>query len=293
MPGQVILLRAATEEVLPGFMGSIQLKCNPANVDLRRLRGGQMRLLVDHDETRPVGMVTSLKAGNGEVVGEAELIETESTRSPIEDINSSLKSGLSFGFLVHKTRLLKPGESGYDEDSFNLIVERWEPYECSAVATPRGVRSKITGGLVHPPSRDAASVSTSVDAKTARPKTTTKTTKRPRTVSRRTLDSGLEREGSPAPKRPLTIPLQRDYMKEQHVAITASLASLGGSSTSPPGAGGFPSGPASHPGGVSQNTAGPSQGRRPRADYGRRKRLGQNPLGNRYATGPRGARCFR
>ena len=103
MAGQVITLRAATEETLPGFLGSIQLLCNAANVDLRRLRGGQMRLLVDHDETRPIGMVTRLEVGNEEVVGSAELILTVSTRSPVEDVNAGLKSGLSFGFLVHRT----------------------------------------------------------------------------------------------------------------------------------------------------------------------------------------------
>lgn len=44
MANQVITLTAATEEVLPSFMGTIQLLCGSANVDLRRLRGGQMRL---------------------------------------------------------------------------------------------------------------------------------------------------------------------------------------------------------------------------------------------------------
>ena len=170
-----------------------------------------------------MGIVTSLQAGNGEVVGSAELLLTESTRSPVEDVNAGLKSGLSFGFLVHKTRLLKSGEAGYDEDGFSMIVEGWEPYECSAVATPRGVRSKITGGLTGSPERDSASVST--DAKTA--------PRRPRKAPRRPLNASLERESSPPPKRPLTIPLQRDYMKEQHAAITASLAGLDGSPASP------------------------------------------------------------
>ena len=224
MPGQVFTLRAATEETLPSFMGSIQLLCGSANVDLRRLRGAQMRLLIDHNETRPIGMVTKLKAGDGEVVGEAELLLTESTRSPIQDVNAGLKSGLSFGFLVHKTRLLKPSEAGYDEDGFSMIIELWEPYECSAVATPRGVRSKITGGLLGPPEREAASV----DTRTT-PTKTTRTTpaKRPR----RTLDAALERETSPAPPRlPRRAVTESDYVtaliQERKNTMTATLDRL-------------------------------------------------------------------
>ena len=229
MPGQTITLRAATEEILPGFMGTIQLLCNPANVDLRRLRGGQLRLLVDHDETKPVGMVTRLQAGNGEVVGEAELIETPNTRAAIADVNAGLKSGLSFCFLVHKTRLLKPGDTRYNADSLDMVIERWEPYENSAVATPRGVRSRITGGLLGAPERDAdaASVDTETATETAgRPKTAA--TKRPR----RRVDAGLERERSPAPPPPLPrrAVTESDYVtaliRERKDTMTAALDRL-------------------------------------------------------------------
>ena len=227
MPGQIIWLRAATEEVLPAFLGTIQLLCNPANVDLRRLRGGQMRQLIDHNETRPIGMVTRLEAGNGEVVGEAELIETPNTRADIADVNAGLKSGLSFGFLVHKTRLLKPGDTRYNADSLDMVVERWEPYENSAVATPRGVRSKITGGLTGPPQREADAASVSVDATTAaRPKTAA-TKRRPM----RSLDSRLERETSPAPPRlPRRAVTETDYvdglLRERQLAMTTALDAI-------------------------------------------------------------------
>ena len=196
MPGQVLKLTAATDEWLEGFFGQIRLDCTAGAVDLRRLTAAQLRLLIDHDIERPIGHVVALTATGKAVVGRAELVETDATRGPIQDVNAGLKAGLSFGFIILATRLVKEGEPGYLKDVMRLVVSRWQPYELSCTAAPRGVRSKITGGLTGAPEREAASVSASVDTRTAaRPKT--KTTTRPR----RSLDAGLEREASPAPPR--------------------------------------------------------------------------------------------
>ena len=150
MANQVIGVTAATDEWMSSFMGEIRLDTRPSAVDLRRVAAGQMRLHIDHDVSAPVGLVTSLAGSASAVTGRAELIVTENSRAAIDDINAQLKSGLSFGFLVLSAKLLKEGESGYKADVFRMIIEKWEPYELSAVSGPRGVRSRITSGLRAP-----------------------------------------------------------------------------------------------------------------------------------------------
>ena len=145
MPGQVLRLRAATDEWLDGFFGEIRLSCEPGAVDLRRLSAGQLRLCVDHDITAPIGQVVALTATGAAVEGRAELIETDATRGPIQDVNAGLKSGLSFGFLVLAAKTLGEGDDGYKRDAMRVVVTRWQPYELSGTAAPRGVRSPHRG----------------------------------------------------------------------------------------------------------------------------------------------------
>ena len=225
MPGQVLVLRAATTEWLPTFMGEIRLECGPANVDLKRLRASQLKLAIDHNIERPIGHVVRLTPTGEAVTGQAELVETESTRSAIEDVNSGLKAGLSFGFVILAARLLKEGDDGYRRDVMRVVITLWQPFELSCTAAPLGIRSRITGGLLGAPEREAASVSASVATKTARPKTAP--TKRPR----RRIDAALEHETSPAPPRlPRRAVSQTAYVdgliRERHTTMTSALDAL-------------------------------------------------------------------
>ena len=151
MPGQVLTLRAATTEWLPTLAGEIRLECGAANVDLKRLRASQLKLAVDHDIERPIGHVVRLTPTGEAVTGEAELVQVENTRSAIEDVNSGLKSGLSFGFVILAARLLKEGDDGYRRNTMRMTITLWQPFELSCTAAPLGIRSRITGGLTGPP----------------------------------------------------------------------------------------------------------------------------------------------
>ena len=63
-------------------MGEIRLECGEANVDLKRLRASQLKLAVDHDtSSAPIGHVVRLTPTGEAVTGQAELVETESTRA--------------------------------------------------------------------------------------------------------------------------------------------------------------------------------------------------------------------
>ena len=223
---QVLALRAATDEWLDGFFGEIRLSCEPGAVDLRRVRAGQLRLCVDHNIERPIGQVTALTANGPDVTGQATLISTDATRGPIQDVNASLKAGLSFGFIVLSAKTLQEGDEAFKRDVLRVVITRWQPFELSCSAAPRGVRSRITGGLTGAPEREADAASVSVDAKTAaRPKTAP--TKRPR----RPLNATLESETSPAPPRlPRRAVTESDYVteliRERHTAMTASLDAI-------------------------------------------------------------------
>ena len=224
---QSVTLRAATTEWLPTFVGEIRLECGPANVDLRRLRAGQLRLCVDHDITAPIGHVVRLTPTGEAVTGQAELVEVENTRAALADVNSGLKAGLSFGFVILAARLLKEGDDDYRRDVMRMVISRWQAFELSCTAAPLGIRSRIVGGLTGPPEREAASVS--VDAKTAARPKTAPTKRRPR----RSLDAGLKRETSPAPPRlPRRAVTESDYVsqlidKRQSDMTTALTAMMG------------------------------------------------------------------
>ena len=224
-------LSYASEEWMPGAMGPIRLRVGPENVVQRRIGLGRVSYLADHDDTKLLGLAVSGRVGRDKVAyATVEIRPTANNRNLIEELDAGLRDGTSPGFIVHEVKVLADGDPGYDRNEmFQFDVTRWEIYEVSSTPIPRNPSvGLLRTATVTAPERPRAARVTA-----AGPRTTRKAPARPRTTPRRTLDSGLEREGSPPPKRQLAIPLQRDYMKEQHVAITASLASLGGSSTSP------------------------------------------------------------
>ena len=103
-----------------------------------------------------------------------------------------------------------------------MTITLWQPFELSCTAAPLGIRSRVTGGLLGPPERDA-------DAASVDTKTTARLRKAP-ARPRRTLDAGLERESSPVtpPRRAVTS--QATYVdgliRERHTAMTTALDAI-------------------------------------------------------------------
>ena len=65
-------LNVASERVLPAFLGTVRLACQPDSVDLERLRAGVVNLCADHSLSTPIGRVKSMSILGGNVTAQAE-----------------------------------------------------------------------------------------------------------------------------------------------------------------------------------------------------------------------------
>ncbi len=126
----------ADEEKLAGAFGSLRLDCTPDAVDLSRLNSG-IRLLSDHDSSSPIGRVTAITVGSGQVTAQAEIAVTENARAKLEEINQGLRSGISPGFII--TQL----EADKDSDDFAMVVTKWQIVEISSSPIPRNPTARL------------------------------------------------------------------------------------------------------------------------------------------------------
>ena len=132
-------INVASERTLPGFLGTIRLICQPDSVDLERLRSGVMNLCADHRLDVPIGRVPSLTITGGNVTGQAEIAVTDAGRKHLVELDQGLRVGVSPGFEILK---VAPDPKGQD---FDIVVEKFAPYECSLVTAARNPDSRITG----------------------------------------------------------------------------------------------------------------------------------------------------
>ena len=132
-------MSVASERTLPGFLGTIRLICQPDSVDLERLRAGVMNLCADHSLSTPIGRVTSLTVASGILSGQAEIATTDAGRKYLDELDQGLRIGVSPGFEIVK---VSPDPKGQD---FDIVVERFAPYEVSICTAARNPDSRITG----------------------------------------------------------------------------------------------------------------------------------------------------
>ena len=115
----------ATEAVMDGLFGSIQLLCGKDNLDLTRLNNGLVAFAADHNAERLIGQVTSITAVNKVVYGQARFISTPFADSIRSEIRQKARLGVSPGFIILDYTV---------DPDFNMVVSRYSIFEVSSTS---------------------------------------------------------------------------------------------------------------------------------------------------------------
>ena len=124
-------LLVADEARMPGFFGTIALQCDPASVDLSRVKSGLLSLCLDHDPTKPAGRIVHASIDGAVLYAVGEVADVPDGREYLESIDNGLRLGVSPGFIISGFELQEDG------DNLHTKVTSWQPYEISATAIPR------------------------------------------------------------------------------------------------------------------------------------------------------------
>jgi HK97 family phage major capsid protein len=167
-----IELAISSETPYERFYGIEILGHKAAEVDLTRLNDGRHPLLMDHDLTRQVGVVTGAAIGEDAVLrGRARFSARADAQDALRDVRDGIKTLVSVGYMVEEMQELKRSDDGQDAvvrtlswaefeseqralhgDQFYRAgppaarakgdkppvyrVTRWVPFEASLVAVP-------------------------------------------------------------------------------------------------------------------------------------------------------------
>ena len=132
-------LAVADETQLPGFFGTITLRCRSDSVNLDRVKSGLVNLCADHRLDVPIGRILAVTIGNRAVTANAEIAVTDNGQKYLDELDQGLRLGVSPGFIINE---VEPDENS---DGLDIIVTAWEPYEISLTAGPRNPKSRIIG----------------------------------------------------------------------------------------------------------------------------------------------------
>ena len=135
---------------MAGAFVRMQLVTSGVILDRVTSQGG-LSLYADHDTSVPIGRVTRAYTEGDALFVEGELATTARSAPLIEELDNSLRSGASPGFLIWASELVE------DDDEYILRITKWEPYEASTT----GIGRNPHAGLTHldPPESRRASMS--------------------------------------------------------------------------------------------------------------------------------------
>ena len=133
-------LSFASEVYLPeGWMGMVRL-APPPLADFERADAGHCRYHLDHDWSKPVGMLVP-KVRYDEATGMYRCdvmvpeIEAAATKDYLAQREGGLRGDVSVGYNITRMQLVEIGKT-YDEDKFDAA---WELLEVSDVTVPADV----------------------------------------------------------------------------------------------------------------------------------------------------------
>ena len=132
-------LSFASEVYLPeGWMGMVRL-APPPLADFTRAMEGHCRYHLDHDWSKPVGMVRNVRheASSGLYRCDVDVPEIEAapTRDYLAQHAGELRGDVSVGYNITRMQLVEIGQT-YDEDKFDAA---WELLEISDVTVPADI----------------------------------------------------------------------------------------------------------------------------------------------------------
>lgn len=130
---RILNLAFASEVAVPRWYGLEVLSCDPANVDLSRLRNGAP-LLVDHDNEleSQIGVVISASCDADKVArAKCKLSQREDVKEIAQDIEDGIIRNVSVGY--ETTKIVQDEKM---PDGTRKITWAWMPYEVSLVGIP-------------------------------------------------------------------------------------------------------------------------------------------------------------
>ena len=132
-------LSFASEVYLPeGWMGMVRL-APPPLADFARAEAGQCRYHLDHDWSKPVGMVQQVRHDESSGMYRCDVmvpeIEATATKDYLSQREGGLRGDVSVGYNIQRLVLVEIGAT-YDEDKFDAA---WELLEVSDVTVPADV----------------------------------------------------------------------------------------------------------------------------------------------------------
>ena len=137
-PLATVSLRVASDLEMPGYFGSVTLRCSPESHDMRRVQLGVMPLLKQHNDDSPIGRVDSLthvqESGGWAITGEASIADFPRAQEVLAEMGAGARRGVSPGFLVAEIEL---------DDDLNMIIMKSEIYEVSIVTGAKNYGARV------------------------------------------------------------------------------------------------------------------------------------------------------
>lgn len=132
-------LPIASEAYLPeGWMGMVRL-APPPLANFARVDSAQCRYHLDHDWSKPVGMLTSIRHDEAGNVYRCNVtvpeIEATATKDYLAQREGGLRGDVSVGYNIDRLILVEIGKT-WDDDKFDAA---WELLEASDVTVPADV----------------------------------------------------------------------------------------------------------------------------------------------------------
>ena len=118
---------ASSETPVPRFFGDEVLSHAAGAIRMHRIEAGAAPLLVNHDWTDPVGMVTAGRTAGGRLTVDAHFFDTDRAREVQAWVDGGLRN-VSIGYEIHAI------EERAEAKQF--VATDWEPLEISIVTVP-------------------------------------------------------------------------------------------------------------------------------------------------------------
>lgn len=121
----------SSREPIKKWFGTEILSHDPGAIVTRRLDGGSVPFLLDHNRSKPVGKVTSYQVTNNRMSATAKLSRNPAAEELLRDIVDGIRDNISVGYIPHEMKMIER-----NDDNETYLITKWEPLEVSSVSVP-------------------------------------------------------------------------------------------------------------------------------------------------------------
>lgn len=102
-------------------------------IDFVRLVDQRCPFLLDHDQTKQIGVVEKAYIADGKLYVDVRFSDNPYAQRTLNDIKSGIRRNTSIGYSIDEYQMIAPTEPNGIP---TMLVTKWMPYECSSVACP-------------------------------------------------------------------------------------------------------------------------------------------------------------